>query len=62
MIVFVLDLEAIGFETAVGAGVLLVACRLLVLVLVAGRLLEKRTFRRCLPVAAMTGMGSGQYI
>lgn len=52
---------------AAGADLLLVACRWLWLILVgvvvvvvvvvdAGRLLEKRTFRRCLPVAAMMGI------
>lgn len=47
---------------AAGAATLLpVACRRLLRLVVAdadtGRLLEKRTFRRCLPVAAMMGMG-----
>lgn len=47
---------------ATGADLLLVACRwfwLILLVVVmadAGRLLENRTFRRCLPVAAMMGI------
>ena len=63
VVVLVLDLET-GFDWDRGAaggragdcaGGLLLGCRARVVLDV--RVLEKRTFRRCLPVAEMTGMG-----